>query len=155
MDRVNFTSASLFRPDSSRPFDCRPTYTKIRIAARNRGRGDRVSCASRRYLDIYTIEKTFLSRWRVPIENKAWSLRGKMPTRPSLRARACEPPRFPSLVGVERKGVGASTIMCTTWRRDVLAWAPRGNEQQFVLRETRIKATRFRALVPTFPSPPT
>lgn len=77
-----------------------------------------------------------------------------MPTRPSLRARACEPPRFPSLVGVERKGVGASTIMCTTWRRDVLAWAPRGNEQQFVLRETRIKATRFRALVPTFPSPP-
>lgn len=40
----------------------RSIYTKIRIAARNRGRGNRVSCASRRYLDIYTIEKTFLSR---------------------------------------------------------------------------------------------
>lgn len=64
MNRVNFTSASLFRPDSSRPFDFGswPIYTKIRIAARNRGRGNRVSCDSRRYLDIYTIEKTFLSR---------------------------------------------------------------------------------------------
>lgn len=62
-DRVNFTSASLLRPDSPPAFRVsRSIYTKIRIAARNRGRGNRVSCASRRYLDIYTIEKTFLSR---------------------------------------------------------------------------------------------
>lgn len=40
----------------------------------------------------------------------------------------------------------------TSWRARV---SSSRNEQQFVLRETRIKATRFRALVPTFPSPPT
>lgn len=45
-DRVNFTSASLLRPDSPPAFRLsRSIYTKIRIAARNRGRGNRVPLA--------------------------------------------------------------------------------------------------------------
>lgn len=60
-DRVNFTSASLLRPDS--PSGLSTLSVDIHEDTyRGSQQGSRQPCASRRYLDIYTIEKTFLSR---------------------------------------------------------------------------------------------
>lgn len=75
MHSSDFSSATDLPMDGSRQFHLslplpagffsafrlHPTYAKIRIAT-GVARQPCVSCASRRYLHIYTIEKTFLSR---------------------------------------------------------------------------------------------
>lgn len=108
-DRVNFTSASLLRPDSP-PSGLSTLSVDIHEDTyRGSQQGSRqpcVVCLSPLSRYLYDRENVSLALTRTDRKQSVIAPRGKMPTRLFARARS------PSLVGVERKGVGASTIMC-------------------------------------------